>query len=151
MYKELDYKVYGSMSNEQKILELRKWVEDQFANCRATLRAIAYIPDDDPDILTVIKTPFKDLPKLINDYDEGSVQHMILKYRLDNNIVTGDVSLLDINIIGKITAECCGDSPLTDEDTAAICHNRAVIDELRTICKIFGFMYILEDLIIWRP
>lgn len=149
MYSLLKATAYNQMSSEEKILEVRKWVDNTFAYCRYQLRNLACIPDDDPDILTVIKSPYKDLPKLINEYDQNSVQHMILKHRLENKIVHCTMNVLDINAIRIYTLnelrDVDGEDALTDE---MICSQ---LDYLRDICKILGFQDLLEDIILWRP
>lgn len=139
MYKEL----------EEKILELKMMIENRFVECRERLKVLACMPEDDPDINLVIQTPFRDLPKLINDYDEGSIQHKLLKYRLDNRVEICDNSILDIGIVGIFVVELLQDCD--GEDATEVQTIRNTIDDLRTISKIFGFQSILEDLTIWRP
>jgi hypothetical protein len=139
------------MPNEldEKILKLKMMIENRFAECRERLKVLSCMPEDDPDINLVIQTPFRDLPKLINDYDEGSIQHKLLKYRLDNRVEICDNSILDIGIVGIFVVELLQDCD--GEDATEVQTIRNTIDDLRTISKIFGFQSILEDLTIWRP
>lgn len=139
------------MPNEldEKILKLKIMIENRFAECRERLKVLSCMPEDDPDINLVIQTPFRDLPKLINDYDEGSIQHKLLKYRLDNRVEICDNSILDIGIVGIFVVELLQDCD--GEDATEVQTIRNTIDDLRTISKIFGFQSIIEDLTIWRP
>lgn len=149
MYNELEATAYNQMSSEEKILEVRKWVDNTFADCKYQLRVLACIPEDRIDILTVIRTPYKDLPKLINEYDEESVQHMILKHRLENKIVHCTPNVLDINTIGIFTAKLLQE--VDGEDALALEKICVQLDYLRDLCKILGFQDLLEDIIIWKP
>ena len=150
MYNDLGATAYNQMSSEEKILEVRKWVDNQLTDCKYQLRVLACIPDDDPDILTVIRTPYKDLPKLINEYDEESVQNMILKHRLENKIEHCTMNVLDINEIGIFTAKILQED-VDGDDAVALEKICKQLDYLRDLCKILGFQDLLEDIILWRP
>jgi hypothetical protein len=150
MYQNLGTEAYEQMTLEQRIDEMRKWVEDQVSNYKAILRAIAgTIPESDPDIDTVITVDLRDLPPMINDFDGNSTAHAILKYRLENSIETCDSFILDSDIIGHITAEIC--SECDEEDNISITQQRNFADELLIICGIFGFKDLASSISAWRP
>lgn len=152
MYEVLKQKAYKKMTADGQIAEFKKWLEDQFNETRAILRSVAgTMPESDPDIDTVISADLRELPKLINDYDEESAAYAILKYRLEKGIDNCGDSILDSDMFGLITSKFCADIGDGEDDCITIEQQRNLIDELRVLCIIFGFDSIRESLTLWRP
>lgn len=151
MYKLLDPSEYGTMTSEKRVAELRLWLTDQLDNHRAVLRSIAgTMPEADPDLKTVMCVDLKDLPTMMNDYEEDSAAYAVLKYRLENVIDNCDDSILDTELIGKIVMEilpyCDG-----EEDTRTLLAHRSFAEDMITICKIFCFDDLEKDFTFWQP
>ena len=151
-YTGLTSEQYKALPLEGRVEELRKWIEDCLDNHRATIRSIANtMPEWDDDIAEVIDTPFKDLPKKINDYEEDSVAHIILKHRLDNNMITCDDSVLDLDMVGQ----CIRDNYLrecdSEEDVNDLQDIRSSTEDLITISRIFNFEALTKSLESWKP
>lgn len=151
-YQVLTEDQYKALPLEGRVEEMKKWIEDCFVNHRSIIRSIAgTLPEMHNDIAEVINAPFKDLPKLINNYEEDSVAHIILKHRLEKNIVTCDNSILDLDAVG----ECIRDVYLnycdSEDDNNTIRNLASSNDDLQTLCRIFGFEALQKSLKAWQP
>lgn len=150
-YKELPAKKYQAMNREEQIIEFSKWIEDALENHKANIRAIAgTMPEMDEDIAEVIDAPFKDLATLINDYDEDSVAHAILKYRLENGIQKCDDSVLDADELGPVICRISLDCE-SEEDSTSLQDIRGYIDNFKIFCWIFNLEALMKSLNAWRP
>jgi hypothetical protein len=151
MYTELTAEQYMSMTNEEQINELKKWIEDTLDNQRAIIRTIAgTILEMDEDVTEVIEAPFKDLATLLNNYDEDSAAYAILKYRLDHNVEDCDDLILDTDELGRVICRIALDCE-SEEEGQDLKDIRAYNDTLQTFCRIFGFEALLKSLRAWRP
>ncbi len=151
MYQELKPGEYKKMSLEQRVGEFKKWVEDQVLNMKAIVRSVAgTIPEANTEIEEVIISDFKYLPKLINNYEEDSAAYALLKYRLENNIVNCDDSILDTDTFGAITINECGYCD-SEEDIQTLDAQRNLADELLTLCRIFELKDLETTIKAWRP
>lgn len=151
MYKLLDPSEYGTMTSEKRVAELRLWLTDQLDNHRAVLRSIAgTMPEADPDLKTVMCVDLKDLPTMMNDYEEDSAAYAVLKYRMENAIDICDDSILDSDMIGKIVMSIVPDCD-SEEDVRTLMAHRSFADDMITICSIFCFDDLRESFTTWRP
>ena len=151
MYKVLDRKEYGTMTAEDKISELRKWVTEQLDNHKAVLRSITgIIPVANKDFNTVISVDLRDLPTMMNDFDEDSVAYAVLKYRIENAIDDCDDIILDSDAIGRIVMGILPNCD-SEEDIRTILAHRSFSDDMITLCSIFCFDDLRESFTIWRP
>lgn len=151
MYEILDNKEYDTMPPEDKIGELRKWMIEQLDNHKAVLRSIAgTIPEADPDLETVLCVDLRELPTMMNDYDEDSAAYAVLKYRMENAIDDCNDSILDSDVIGRIVMGILPDCD-SEEDVRTMLAHRSFADDMITICSIFCFDDLRESFAIWRP
>jgi hypothetical protein len=151
MYTELTAEQYMSMTNEEQINELKKWIEDALDNHRAIIRSIAgTMTEIDEDIAEALEASFKDLATLLNSYDEDSAAYAILKYRLDHNVEDCDDLILDTDELGRIICRISLDCT-SEEDGQDLKDIRAYNDNLQTFCRIFGFEALLKSLQAWCP
>jgi hypothetical protein len=150
-YQELPTESYKKMFPKDQIAELKKWLEDQLNEHRAILRSVAgAIPECDPDLDTVLSVDMRDLPKMINDYEEDSLAHAILKYRIANKVEICDDSILDSDMVGEIVVkicECCD----SEEDMRTLQNQRSVADSMVTLCRIFCFKDLEKSFLTWYP
>lgn len=151
MYKVLDPSEYGIMTAFERSTELRAWLIHQLDNHRAVLRSVAGImPECDEDLDTVMSVDLIELPKMINDYDDGSTAYAVLKYRMENSIDVCDDSILDSDMIGKLVMEILPDCD-SEEDVRTILAHRSFAEDMITICQIFCFDDLKGSFTIWRP
>lgn len=151
MYEALDKEKYSSMNPEERIGELRKWLTEQLDNHKSVLRSIAgTMPEVDEDLDTVMSVDLRDLPTMINNYEENSTAYIVLKYRLENSIEDCDDGLLDCDILGKVVMEILPDCD-SEEDVRTILAHRSFADDMITICQIFCLDDLKESFTIWRP
>lgn len=151
MYKVLNKSEYDRMDVGYKVDELKKWLTDQLDNHKAVMRSITgTMPEGDPDLETVMAVDLRDLPTMINDFEEDSAAYAVLKYRMENSIDVCDDSILDSEVIGRIVMEIVPDCD-SEEDTRTLLAHRSAVDDLMTICLIFGFDDLRNDFAAWRP
>lgn len=151
MYKVLDPSEYGIMTLEKRIAELRVWLTDQLDNHMAVLRSIAgIIPEADEDLDTVLSVDLKELPVMMNDFDEYSTAYAVLKYRLENSVDVCDDNILDCDMIGKLVTGILPDIN-SEEDLRTVLAHRSFADDMITICQIFCFDDLKRRFTIWRP
>ena len=151
MYQELKPDEYKKLSLEQRVGELKKWLEDQILNMKAIIRSVAgTIPEANTEIEEVILSDFRYLPKMINDYDDDSAAYALLKYRLENNIVNCGDTVLDTDMFGAISVKECGYCD-SEENIQTLDAQRNLADELITLCRMFQFKDLETTLHAWRP
>jgi len=150
-YQELTTDQYKALPLEGRVEELRKWLEDQLDNQRSVLRSVAgAMPEVDPEIEEVIGVELKELPKMINEYEENSAAHMILKYRLENAIEDLDDTILDTDEFGETIMKVVSEFD-SEEDQRTINTYRSFSDDMISICQIFGFEALRKSFNAWRP
>lgn len=150
-YKVLTSDKYKALPLEGRVEELRKWLEDQLDNHRSVLRSVAgAMPEVDPEIEEIIGVELKELPKMINDYEEGSTAHMILKYRLANGIEDLDDTVLDTDEFGETIMEVVSEFD-SEEDLNTLRAHRSFSDDMISICQIFGFEALQKSFNAWKP
>jgi hypothetical protein len=151
MYKVLDIEEYRRMDSGHKIGELRKWVTEQLDNHKSVLRSVAgEIPEINPDLDTVMSVDLRELPTMMNDYEEDSTAYAVLKYRMENAIDDCDDSILDSDMFAKVVMEIL---PYLsgEEDVKSILTHRSFAEDMITICTIFCFDDLRESFVNWRP
>ena len=150
-YLELTAEQYAGMPMECRVFELAKWIADCLENQMAVMRSIAGTSmESDPEIENVIATPFNDLGMMINDYEEDSACHFLLKYRLEHHSEDCDERILDTNEYGKLSCEYARDSD-QEEDIRDIQNIRNYCHDLILLCRIFGLPELEERLQAWCP
>jgi hypothetical protein len=151
MYKEKTPEQYKALSLEQRATQLQRWLEDQLDNHQSVIRSIAgTTPESDPNIDNVLGADFKELPTMINDYEEGSIAKFLLKHRLQNNLTECNDSLLDLDDAGRISVKLLheGDS---EENIDIIRAHKTFAYDMIVICKIFGFEGLQKSFEAWCP
>lgn len=151
MYKELTNEDYQKLSPDDRITELRKWLNGELEYHRNQIRSIAGTDiEQDSDVDNVIATPFDELPTLISDYPEYSAACFLVKYRLEHNIEDGDISVLDTDEYGKLSCDLALD-PDNEENYRQIKEERGHIKDLITLCRIFCFEDLQKNFEAWCP
>ena len=144
-YQTLTPEEYKSMTLECKIIEIEEWMEDQLANHQAIINSIAGThPETNEELASVIDADFKNLPKMINDFENDSLEHAILKYRLDNNIVSCEDKILTQNFVGEKVIALCEYAD-SESDIATIESQRSLVDDMITLGTILGFDCLVQS------
>jgi hypothetical protein len=154
MYKPLNPKQYKKLSHEKRVEELRKYLNDSLDNIKAVVISIAGCnPEVEDDIGEVLSVSFEELPTLISSYNQDSVAHAILKYRLENQVEGPcDDALLKLDALGEIIAKECESLGESQEDTDYINEIRDLIDNHYLIlCDIFCLEDLKKSFSTWRP
>jgi hypothetical protein len=151
MYKILDIEEYRRMGVGNKVGELRKWVSGQLDNHKSVLRVVAgETPEINPDLEMVMSVDLRELPTMMNDYEEDSTAYAVLKYRMENAIDDCDDSILDSDMFAKVVMKILPDCD-GEEDTRTISAHQSFANDMITICTIFCFDDLRESFTIWRP
>lgn len=88
---------YAAMPAVKQIEEIKKWIESELDDAiRSLQQLVGFHPDGNRDVENVMATPYEDLPTLINDYDEDSLEYALVKKRIADHISEEDTwDLLD--------------------------------------------------------
>lgn len=88
---------YDAMPAVKQIEEIKKWIESELDDAiRSLQQLVGFHPDGNRDVENVMATPYEDLPTLINNYDEDSLEYALVKKRIADNISEEDTwDLLD--------------------------------------------------------
>lgn len=149
---------YKVLPVDQRINELKKWMEKEINSIKTILRStVLVLPDGDTETGEALTLGFEELPLVINDYSPESAAAFIIKYRIEHNIevVEDEEDILNLKEMGKIVAkeihkaQSGRSAQLSGINTTL--DMQQYMDSLRQICTILGFEEELDDLNAWRP
>jgi hypothetical protein len=151
MYEELTQEQYSKLSLQQRVDELKKWIENELENFQNYIRNFSSSGMENEDIEDIIATPLDELPPLINTYPEDSAQHFLVKYRLAHNIEDCEESILDATEYGKLCCKLAHEAAEDESKARYLNYLDEGIHDSIVICNMFGFEDLRKNLKAWAP
>lgn len=151
-------KQYARLSPDQRIAELKNWIEAELDNTRTCLQQLVGIsPEGDSEVETALGTPLDELPLLISTYEEDSMANKIVKKRLADSITDDDIYVLIDSEWGAermkdyFQKQASGDACYSqaDEDTLHNCYHK--ITNLMELTTILGEEDLYKKVATWLP
>jgi hypothetical protein len=149
---------YSCMTAARQREEIKKWIGSELDDARANLQSLVGLnPEDDSEVETALCTPLNELPTLINQYDEDSMAHKVIKKRLADSIPEDDIYVL---IDGEWGAERMQESIQTrlskegfynNRDSDTLHANYYHITNLMELATILGDEDLYKKVATWLP
>jgi len=83
---------YQALDPAARLEEVKVWATEEFEGWRYDLLMLLQILPDDSELDEAFGIVLEELPLAINDYEEGTLAHDIVKYRIEHALEAGDMS-----------------------------------------------------------
>jgi len=83
---------YQALSPAARIEEIKVWAKEEFEGWRYDLLTVLNIHPEDSELDEALSIVLEELPLALNDYEEGTLAHNIMKYRIEHAIEATDMS-----------------------------------------------------------
>jgi hypothetical protein len=147
-------RAYQTLDPLARIKELTAWVRDEVEPVKALILEVAKMDlSKQQGLETVLGTPIDELPKLINDYEDDSVCHKVLKHRLALKIPEG-LNLMDTSwyadlVRSEITHALENTDELAYEDQRDLNSCFLKLLNLKTVATILGDEGLVDEIKPW--